>query len=385
MSDRKIKLVYIIDDLFSPCGMQRGVTIKANYLAEKLNYDVTIITTEEKKLPPYYPLSPLINYINLDINFYRMYDNNSMVLKLLKYKSYMRRYKKEVKQLLYKLHPDITISLLRKDINFITSIKDGSKKIGEIHFDKEHYRIFNGNIPQSIRNMISRLWMMQLITRLKKLDRFVVLTNEDKEKWTELNNVICIYNPVSFQNITEHSTGENKVVIAIGRYTYQKGFDLLFPAWKIVSEKHPDWKLIIYGGGDRTEYQRQVNELGINTTCILNESTPDIPEKLTQSSIFAFSSRFEGFGMVVTEAMVCGVPPVSFACPCGPRDIITDGIDGLLVENGNIQVMAEKLCLLIENENLRKQMGKQATVNVKRFYIENIMPQWDNLFKSLLS
>lgn len=88
--------------------------------------------------------------------------------------------------------------------------------------------------------------------------------------------------------------------------------------------------------------------------------------------------------MVLGEAMTCGIPPVSFTCPCGPRDIITDGEDGVLVENGNTDQLAEKLNFLIENENIRKQMGEKAVMNVRRFNLENIMQKWDELFNSIL-
>ena len=384
MKANQIKILYIIDDLYSQGGMQRVLTLKANYLAEVLDYDVTIVLTEEKELPFFYPLSPLVKTVNLDINFYRMYNQTSMPLKVIKYKYYMRRYKKMLEKVLMETRPDITVSLLRKDINFLNSIKDGSRKVGEIHFDKSNYRIFNGPLPHPIRQWISRLWMRQLIRKLKKLDRFVVLTNEDREQWTELDNVICIHNPASFRDMPQHSTEENKLVIAIGRYTYQKGFDLLFPAWKIVTEKHPDWTLHIYGGGEQKQYRAQVNELGISKNCQLHKETQEIAQKLAESSLLVLSSRYEGMPMVSGESMACGVPPVAFTCPCGPRDIITDGEDGLLVENGNSQELAEKICYLIEHDEIRKQMGKRAIENVKRFYIENIMPQWDNLFKSLI-
>ena len=125
MKETKLKRVYIIDDLYSQGGMQRVLTLKANFLAEQLGYDVTIIMTEEKELPLYYPLSPLVHTINLDINFYRMYNRTSLPLKVIKYKWYMHQYKNMLEKTLMEIRPDITVSLLRKDINFLNSIKDG--------------------------------------------------------------------------------------------------------------------------------------------------------------------------------------------------------------------------------------------------------------------
>ena len=383
--NQKIKLAYCIPGLYAPGGMERVLTLKANYLAEKLGYDVTIILTEEKDRKPYYELSSLVKVINLDINFDRI-GGKKLAIRIYYYFSRQQFYKKRLREVLYELRPDITISTLRREINFITSIQDGSFKIGELHFNRDTYRNFNDiKAPASIRRMAARIWMNQLLGILKKLEKFVVLTNEDREKWIELDNVICIHNPSTF-HVTCPSDCEAKRILAIGRYTYQKGFDLLLPAWKKVCEKHPDWQLTIYGDGERTEYQKQADALGLNReTCRLEGTTAQVAEEMAASSAFILSSRYEGMPMVLGETMACGIPPVSFTCPCGPRDIITDKEDGLLVENGNIDQLAEKLNFIIENEDIRKQMGKKAAINIRRFDIENIMQKWDELFNSILS
>lgn len=383
--NRKIKIAYCIPGLYAPGGMERVLTLKANYLADVLGYDVHIILTEEKDKPPYYPLSPLVQTTNLDLDFDRMHSAGP-AKRIVKFFYYQYLYKKRMKKALKELRPDITVSTLRREINFITSIKDGSLKVGEIHFSRDNYRNFNDiKAPEAVRRFAARMWMRQLIVKLRRLAKFVVLTNEDREKWVELDNVMCIHNPASFR-VEAVSDCSSHTVIAIGRYTYQKGFDLLLPAWKKVSEQHPDWTLQIYGDGDRTSYQAQADSLGIDpATCRLNGTTTEVPRLLSESSIFVLSSRYEGMPMVLGESMACGVPPVAFTCPSGPRDIITDGEDGLLVENGNIDQLAGKLCYLIEHDDERRRMGLRAQENVKRFYIENIMQLWDKLFKSLVS
>ena len=178
-----------------------------------------------------------------------------------------------------------------------------------------------------------------------------------------------------------HSSSTSKKVIAIGRYTYQKGIDLLLQAWQKVSQRHPDWELQVFGDGARESYLQLAENLNISHSCHLNPPTNKITDKLIESSIFVLSSRYEGMPMVLGEAMAHGLPPVSFTCPCGPRDIIMDGENGLLVENGNIDQLAEQICYLIEHEDIRKEMGKNAIQNIKRFYIKNIIPYWDELLK----
>lgn len=379
-----MKIAYCIPALYYPSGMERVLTLKANYFAEVYGYEIHIILTDGKGRQPYYELHPSIIIHQLNIDYDEL---NGMPLykKLPKYMAKQGLFKRKLKECLYEIRPDITISLLRRDINFINSVKDGSVKLGEIHFNKSNYRDFsNSRLPEFIRSMVRKYWKAQLIRQLRQLKRFIVLSHEDAQEWTELDNVEVIHNPLPFFP-EQMSDGSRKQVIAVGRYVPQKGFDRLISAWQQVAQRHPDWVLRIYGDGMREQLQQQINELGITSSCILEPTVQNIVEKYCESSVFALSSRFEGFGMVIIEAMACGVPPVSFTCPCGPRDIIDDGKDGLLVEDGNIEQLAEKISYLLEHEDIRKEMGKQARMDVQRFRIENIAGQWKRLFEELVS
>lgn len=381
--NKKIKIAYCIPSLYYPSGMERVLTLKANYFAEHFGYEIHIILTDGKDKEPYYKLYPSITLHQLDINYDEMY-GLSLWKRISGYWNKQQLFMKRLNDCLCEIRPDITISLLRRDINFINKMKDGSIKLGEIHFNKSNYREFSDNrLPAFVQHCVKKYWMWQLIRQVRQLKRFVVLSYEDAAEWTKLKNVAVIYNPLPFFP-ERQSDGSSKQVIAAGRYMPQKGFDRLIDAWSIVNMQHPDWVLRIYGDGMRQQLQQQIDRLGVASSCILEHSTPDIDEKYCESSIFALSSRYEGFGMVIIEAMACGIPPVSFACPCGPRDIIDDGKNGLLVENGNIEMLAGKICYLIENDEIRRKMGQQARIDVERFKIEQIAGQWKELFESLV-
>ena len=375
------KIVYCTPSLYIPGGVERVLTTKANYLADVAGYDITIVLTDGKAKKSYYPLSPKVKIIQLDINFEELW-HLSFFKKIFVYLKKQRIFKKRLTDTLMELRPDITVSLLRREINFLTSIKDGSKKVGEIHVNKTNYRNFESNNSNIIKAYFAKWWMNMLIKKVKKLDSFIVLTNEDKEKWHEISKTEVIPNPIP--NLSpDIGNLKNKKVIAVGRYTYQKGFDLLIEAWRIVIEKHADWTLNIYGSGEIKAFQEQIIRLGIEKNCKLNGPTSNINEKYEESSILAFSSRFEGFGMVLLEAMSCGLPCVSFACPCGPKDIITDGKNGYLVEPENVEALAERICHLIEHEELRKEMGKAARKRAEDFQEDKIMQKWVDLFENI--
>lgn len=382
MQDRPLKIVYCTPALYMAGGVERVLSLKANYFADHYGYDITIVLTEGKNKPLFYPLSDKIKVVNLDIDFEELW-TCSFLKKILVYLKKQRIYKKRLTEELMRLRPDITISLLRREINFLTSVKDGSKKIGELHVNRANYRNFEAGEANAIKNLFAKLWMRNLVSHLKSLDRFVVLTEEDKASWIELNNVIVIPDPLAF-SIDEMSSLANKRVIAVGRYVYQKGFDLLLQAWAKMENQHPDWELVVYGMGDRDPYEQIIDDLRIDRSrCHLYGSTLDIKKEYLNSSLFVFSSRFEGFGMVLIEAMACGLPVVSFDCPCGPKDIVRHDEDGMLVPSGDTDSLADAMHKLMSDDDLRKDMASKAIINVRRFQLDEIAQRWKTLFNSL--
>lgn len=376
-----MRIAYCTPSLYIAGGIERVLTTKMNYLADEAGYDVWVILTDGKGKEPYFKLSDKIHVVNLDVNFEELW-KHGFIVKIPVYLKKQRIYKKRLKQVLFDIRPDITITTLRREINFITSIKDGSKKIGEMHVNRANYRNFEANDSNFIKELFAKFWMRNLVGKLKKLDRLVVLTNEDKANWKELKNVIAIPNPLNvFPTVASKQC--NKKAIAAGRYCYQKGFDLLIEAWTLVAQRHPDWILEIYGAGNRDEYIKLVENNGVSNCVIINPATDNIYERYADASLFVFSSRFEGFGMVLLEAMATKLPAVSFACPCGPRDIISQGYDGILVENGNIQELSNCICYMIEHPEKMKEMGINAINTAKKYSKEIICKRWMELFDEL--
>lgn len=365
--------------MFMPGGIGRVLTDRINYLVEKYNYEVYVVIMNQEDKQLYYPLNQKINIIDLKIN-YKFKAQNIFINLLGKiYKN--KIYKHKVKELIKKYEPDFLISMGELDTFFIPSLKKNNLKvIREYHFNKGH-RLYKKNC-----NFIIKL-KNKLVTKyeeyiLKKYDQIIVLTNEDKKKWNN-EKIKVIPNPLPFSS-TQCSLVENKKIISVGRLEEQKGYDILINVWKIVSKQYPNWILEIYGEGSlRKELQNKINKLGLEKTLLLKGAVRDIQEKYLESSIYVMTSRYEGFGMVLIEAMECGLPVISFDCPCGPKDIINDNEDGYLIEFGNVEKMAKKIGILIKNEEKRKIFGKNAKKNVQRFSQEKIIKKWIEIFKEL--
>lgn len=266
------------------------------------------------------------------------------------------------------------------DAAILPKIKDGSKKILEIHFSR-FKRLQYGR--KGVWKIINRLRSNADLKLVQRYDRFVVLTHEDKSYWGNLPNIKVIPNANSFV-LSKRADLENKRVIAVGRYDYQKGFDELINVWKGVYVKHPDWSLDIFGHGPlKDELQSLIDQLGLTKTIHLCAPVKNIEQEYLNSSILAMTSRYEGLPMTLLEAQACGLPLVSYACKCGPRDIIKNNENGFLIEEGNQNEMAHKIIKLIENKELRLKMGESALRASDYFSEESVMKKWIYLFSNL--
>lgn len=377
-----MKIYYIYTALVTKGGADRVIAEKANWLAEH-GHEIAIITDTQMGREPAFPLSPKVRLIDLAVDFSQEYGHGFLV-RIWMYYKLMRQYRKMVTDVLMKDRPDIVISTLGRDISFITKIKDGSKKIGEAHTTKHFIRNFHLLEQRNvIFKYLTKFFRWHMDRQVNRLDALVVLTTQDQHDWGDKIPIFVIPNSFPFYP-DKPSLCEKKQAIIVGRYNSAKGYNYLIDAWKIVYQKHPDWIINIFGSGEYEDrVRKQIQDHGLQDVVIMNNPIDHIMEEYLKSSIYVMSSVFEGFAMVLLEAMSCGLPCVSFDCPYGPRNVITDGEDGILVEYLNSQALADNICKLIENEELRKRMGSNGRRNVLRFSRETIMLQWVELFKSL--
>ena len=377
------KIVYIVGGLYQPSGMGEVMSCKVNYLAEHTDWQIYVVLTERADLTFYYRMASNIQIVNFDINFDEL-DTMPILEKIYAYRKKQALYKEALTSYLMEVKPDITVSAIRREINFINDIQDGSHKVGEIHFAKPDYRKFDKPyLPKFVNNWITDKWQKALIKQLARLKQFVVLTKEDAGYWDMLPNKMVIPNPLTKRPMTT-ADYQSKIVISVGRYDTQKGFDMLIEAWAQVAQKHSDWKLRIFGPGDNMFYQKQADSLGLQQYVQCLGVSDNVFDEMAKASIYVLSSRYEGFGLVLIEAMAVGLPCVAFACPAGPRDIVSDHQDGILVEKNNIRKLAEGICYLIEHEHLREEYSSQARINSERYSIDHIMQKWILLFKDIM-
>jgi len=194
-------------------------------------------------------------------------------------------------------------------------------------------------------------------------------------------NAFYIPNPLSFYSEKSSDLSQRRV-LNIGRLTNDKRQKLLLKIWQELSKKYPDWKLILVGKGElKKEILQIIQTYGLENSIEILDPIKDVESIYLNSSVFAFTSKYEGFGMVLAEAMAYGVPCISFDISSGPRDIIENEIDGYLIEDDNINQYIEKLEILISDTEKRKKMGKNAKQNIQKFLDTKIEVKWNNLLE----
>lgn len=370
-----MKIAYTISGIYNSGGMENILLQKVNYLANVLGYDITIITTDQDHRPCFFHKSDKVRHLDLGINYYKYKNSRLWHVK----KMYLKRiHKKRLDSLLRSEQFDISISLMDFDFSFLYKIKDKSKKIVEFHFQR-YYKV-NGT-KNRLKQYLQYIRTCSWKKTISRYDKFIVLTNEDKEQWGDLDNICVIPNfTTNLGNLVTDISA--KRIISVGRADYQKGFDVLIQAWKDVNREFPEWELAIYGGGQKEELMALIKKLNLEKSVMLYPATNDIKSEYLKSSVYVLSSRYEGLPLVLLEAMSYGLPIVSFSCPCGPKDIVKQDF-GILVKPKDVKGLSEAMIDWIRNPEKRLEASRTAFEEAKKYRIDNIMKYWEELFKSL--
>lgn len=375
-----MKIVYCLNSIRGLGGIQKVTLIKANALAEIAGNEIYVIVTDNwEKHVLTQELSPKIHFINLEVNYYK--DDYKSRLHQLKSNLRIFRHYSRLQRQINRIKPDVIISVGQSEKYIIPWLRTKAVKIREIHFNStyRHYTYGKEWIAKLLDFVDFRL-------NARGYDKIVLLTQEDKEtNFPDNDKFTYVHNPLTFVPQLSYSADREHTVVAVGRLELQKDFESLIRAWQFVHKAAPDWKLNIWGEGSRRKYLTHwIKELGLEDCVFLKGYTNNVHAELEKSAVFVLSSLYEGFGLVILEAMACGLPVVSFTCPFGPRDIIQNGVNGLLVEGRNELDLANAIIRLIQSQGLREQMGKAALERTKDFDIFSIVSRWMSLFKTEL-
>ena len=373
--NRTMKLIYHLNSTYNPGGMERVTLNKVRWWIARGN-EVLVVTTDQKGREPFFPFPDAVRFVDLDINYHDAV-GLGVVKQTLNFIRKRRLHKKRLTSLLMEEKADITVSLYPGESSFIPGIRDGSRKVLELHQGRYFHRQYAN---RGLKGLADRLREWADTAMVRRFDRFIVLTQEDLANWGAMPNILAIPNAATLTGELSDCTAHR--VIAVGRLDFQKGFDRLIRAWKPCG----DWTLEIFGQGEWEPMLREmIAERGLEGSVHINAPVKDIRSEYTRSSILVMSSNYEGFPMAMVEGMTCGLPAVSFDFQCGPRDMIRDGVNGILVRNGDEEGLGAALTALMSDDARRKSMGMEAARVAERYSQEKVMNQWQDCFRSILS
>lgn len=378
-----MKLMYVAPHLSNVGGLERTLTNKANYMAEQ-GHDVRLLTYAEHQTKIFYPLHPNVGVISLDTPFHQLFHYPAYA-RLWYYFHIRRNFRNKMRQAVSDFQPDVVVITIPNTEDFIYDIVSAAghaKVVIESHLAADYHLV---NLS-STEKVIYRFYPP--LEAIKKADLLITLTEKDAESWRKrgVKNVVTIPNPIPrnchSKSQTEKLPGR---IIAVGRLDDQKRHDRLIEAFALIADKHPSWYIDLFGNGQLyDDLMAQIQQSGLDGRINILDPVEDIFSEYGRSQFFVLSSDYEGFSLVIVEAMACGIPVVSTNCPCGPAEIINDGVTGLLAQV-NAADLAEKMEWMITHESERRLMGEKSLLRVSDFAEEKVMVKWINAYKSVLA
>lgn len=374
-SANDMRILYVTDALAVWGGIERVLSDKMNYLVREYGYEVYVVTADQGGNPFPFPLDERIIVRDLNIRFHQQYHYHGFK-RFLKNRELARLYRSRLSSFISEINPDV-ISCIRDGC--ASAVLDLKKSIPVIFESHAMYK----DVDFENSTFLHRLSIYKGRRKYKRLDRIVTLTQGDADDWKRVcKKTYVIPNVVHLNESGRYSQCKAKRAIFAGRFDLQKDVDSLAKAWALVQQRHPEWSLDVYGNGElKPHFEEIVSDMKLNVR--VHPAVLDILDKFIESSMLLMTSLYEPFGLVLVEAMSCGLPVVAFDCPYGPADIIHNGIDGFLVEDRNIEAYSDCVCKLIENNKMRLDMGQAAIQSSQRYDAAKIMAQWNQLFSEL--
>ena len=370
-----MRIVYIFRAIAVWGGIERVLVEKMNHLITMYGDEVYMLTTDQGDHPVPYQMTDGVHHKDLGILFHTQY-RYSGVLRLWDGWQRTRLFEKRLSERIRQIQPDVIVCTTADPVYSIVKTK------GLIPLVVESHSICVRTLGE--KSLRQRVIAKLMLKGLRKAACMVTLTENDAAEWRKIHSHIETIPNIVHLNQGSIAFLENKRVVWVGRFDYQKRPMEIIMIWKLIYSQFSDWHLDIYGEGEQLkELEDAITFLNMNIH--IHQPTEQIFDVYRDSSILVSTSLFEPFGLVIPEAMSCGLPVVAYNSPYGPSILISDGKTGFLVENNNRQAFADKLCLLMSDISLRQRMGKVASVSVQQFSAESIMPKWRKLFLSLLS
>ncbi len=359
------------------------LTDKANYLAGK-GHEVMIVTFEQGNGPMAYEMSRQVRHTDVACHFFSIY-KQPVWRRMSEAFRVKRLFCERMGEVLKTFCPDVivvTVPLTEMFVNDLMAIAGKTPVVVE-----SHLAFGRKVLKRGLTERLLLLWQNP-ISALRQCSMLIALTEGDAACWKEkgFRNVKVLPNSIPFypeQNLMPQHN--EKRVICVGRLTRQKRFDRLIDAFALIEKTHPDWVVDIFGDGEEKEnLKRQIEGLGLQQKVLLHDPVADIVAAYMHSELFVLSSDFEGFGLVIVEAMACGLPVVATDCPYGPSEIVADGETGLLAKM-DVKDLAEKMKWMMAHETERKAMGLKAYKAAARYKKELVMAEWEQAYLSVIS
>lgn len=369
-----MKILYVFRSLAVWGGIERILVDKMNWLVSDGGMEVYMLTTDQGNHPIPYQVDNRVHVEDLGISFHRKYQLNYLRRIWTSYQMH-HKFKQLLSDCINRIQPDIIVCTTADQIDIISELK------GKVPLIVESHSICNRTIEQGGYIVLRKYHRHKFLKSLSKADCVVALTEGDAEEWRHFHHHVKVIPNMIHPCKVAPSSLDSKRVIWVGRFDYQKRAEVAISIWKQVANRYPDWCLDIYGEG---EYESEVTLMASSAQNVfVHKPTSHIFDCYSNSSILMSTSLFEPFGLVIAEAMSCGLPVVAFDCPYGPAAIINESVNGFLIPSDNMHCFADKLSLLIEDTSLRKKMGQAALDSLDRFNADLVMPQWLALFDEL--